>query len=391
MSLKNNPWVYAGLITCLNLICIYSQYQLTPISQDIIAAYVLNKHLFSTIFTAPMVPAIFLSIPAGILIDRFGVRPVVLTAMTTSLIGLWLRPFVSGYGGLYGAMLVSGVAVAVVNATIAKILEQRFPVEHVGRLVGLVMAGGSLGMVVAAATTAHLPSIRMAFLIPAVVLSVVAVFFFLFLYVPKETSEDVSHVDDHEPIRLAVGKVLRSRNIWLTGLSAGLVMSLNVALSSYVPMALQEVRGMSSQAAGLVASVMLFGVLLGSALGPQLLRFFPGLRSFCLIVGITTGIGGAFGWLMPAGILLLVALFITGFGLGGLMPVFLSLPVVFKEVGPRYAGTGGGLIATMQLLGAVLLPSFVFLPIAQESFQLFFVFAGLGVVLMSVITQFIKV
>lgn len=391
MTLKNNPWVYAALITAINLTCIYSQYQLTPISQQVIAEYGLTRQSFGTIFTAPMVPAIFLSIPAGILIDRFGVRPVVIVAMTVSLVGLWLRPFVNGYTGLYAAMLLSGVAVAVVNATIAKILEQRFPIDLVGRLVGLVMAGGSFGMVLAAATTAHLPSIQTTFLIPAVVLSVVAVLVVLFLYVPKKMAEDVKDVDYTEPIRVSIQTVAASRNIWLTGLGAGLVMALNVALSSYVPMALQEVRGMSTGTAGMMASVMLFGVLIGSALGPQLLRFFPGLRSFCLIIGVITALGGAFGWLMPAGILLMLALFITGFGMGGILPVFLSLPVVFKEIGPRYAGTGGGVIATLQLLGAVILPAFVYLPVAQDNFQLLFMLAGVGVVAMSVLTQLIKV
>ena len=49
----------------------------------------------------------------------------------------------------------------------------------------------------------------------------------------------------------------------------------------------------------------------------------------------------------------------------------MSLPVMFPEIGPKYAGTAGGLAVTLELLGAVIIPTYIIVPLGGGNvFQL---------------------
>ena len=47
---------------------------------------------------------------------------------------------------------------------------------------------------------------------------------------------------------------------------------------------------------------------------------------------------------------LLTALFTAGFALGSMFTVYMSLPALLPEIGPAYAGTGGGIINAKEFL-----------------------------------------
>ena len=81
----------------------------------------------------------------------------------------------------------------------------------------------------------------------------------------------------------------------------------------------------------------------------------------------------------PVGPLLGICMGVTGFMIGGMQPVLIAFPILLEEIGPVYAGTAGGFVSTMQLLGAVLVPSCVAAPLAGENMTALF---GIGGVFM---------
>ena len=90
----------------------------------------------------------------------------------------------------------------------------------------------------------------------------------------------------------------------------------------------------------------------------------------------TCGVGTAFAWLLPEGALMTIGLFVAGFCTSGVMSALVSLPVRLPEIGPVYAGTAGGIAASMQLAGAVLVPTFVLTPLFGDNFVVFYAVAG---------------
>jgi NNP family nitrate/nitrite transporter-like MFS transporter len=105
------------------------------------------------------------------------------------------------------------------------------------------------------------------------------------------------------------------------------------------------------------------------------------MRPF-LVISVLLGAAGVFwSWQMPTGPAMAIALFLAGFLPSGGAPLLFSLPLLLPEVGPAYAGTAGGIIATMQVLGGVLIPTFVVAPLAGLNAYVLFGLAAACLVL----------
>ena len=102
--------------------------------------------------------------------------------------------------------------------------------------------------------------------------------------------------------------------------------------------------------------------------------------------GIGVGACTAFAWQMPVGPLMMACLFLTGFTLSGMMTMFVSAIVLLPEIGPVYAGTAGGVCSTMQLFGAVVIPSYILTPILGTNYPVFYGTAGILCLMIAVCT-----
>ena len=54
----------------------------------------------------------------------------------------------------------------------------------------------------------------------------------------------------------------------------------------------------------------------------------------------------------------------------------MSFPVMFPEIGPRYAGTASGVACTLQLLGAVVVPTYIVIPLSGGNMVSYFFLAA---------------
>jgi NNP family nitrate/nitrite transporter-like MFS transporter len=81
-----------------------------------------------------------------------------------------------------------------------------------------------------------------------------------------------------------------------------------------------------------------------------------------------------------------VASFVNGFLRSGIISVMMSLPVMFEEIGPKYAGTAGGVTVTLELIGAVLIPTYVVIPLTNGNMTAYFYAAALLIAISAVLT-----
>lgn len=91
-----------------------------------------------------------------------------------------------------------------------------------------------------------------------------------------------------------------------------------------------------------------------------------------------------FAWQMPQGVLLVLCLCITGMAIGGIVPILMSIPVQLPEIGTVYAGTAGGFTGTLQLLGAVIIPTYIAAPMAGENMKILFLAGGICMIFSAV-------
>ncbi|MBR0405820.1 MAG: MFS transporter [Eggerthellaceae bacterium] len=361
----------------------YSQYQLSPIAHLIMPAYDLDATQFSILFSSTMIAGILLSLVAGLLSDRFGVKRVVGIAAIISVAALVARIFAPNFATLFVCMALAGVVATFLNANLAKIMGSWFPPEKVGLAVGIGLAGATFSMAIGLGTSALFPSLKAIFTFTAVVGIIALVAWWLF-FKDGPRGMQASPEAEAEGAPLAqpslsecLKVVLKSRNVWLIGIALGMDMAATMCIVTFLPQVLQATRGFEPTAAGALSSVVTFGNLAGSILAPLILARVGRFKPVAIALAIISAAGTAFAWQLPDGPFMLVCFFLTGFALSGLMTVLVSAVVLLPEIGPVYAGTAGGVGATLQLFGAVVIPSYILMPIVGENWPVFYGIGGI--------------
>lgn len=386
-------WAIVALACTVLLLFVpnYAQYQLSPLAHLVMPTYDLDPARFSMLFSAAMIPGVLLSLVAGLLCDRFGAKRVVGLAGIVSAAALIARIFAPDFGTLFACMLVAGILATFLNTNIAKIMGSWFPPEHVSVAVGIGLAGATLSMAVGLGTSALFPSLQAIFVFTAALAVIaVAAWWLFFKDGPRSAqgvpaSEDSSAPEAEGPASPAdqpslsecLKVVLRSRNVWFVGIALGMDMAATMCIITFLPQVLQATRGFDPTVAGALSSVVTFGTLAGSVLAPVIYGRVGRFKPVAVALAIIAAAGTAFAWQLPEGPVMLVCFFLTGFSLGGLLAMFVSAIVLLPEIGPVYAGTAGGVGATLQLLGAVAIPSYILAPILGTNYSALYGIAGI--------------
>jgi NNP family nitrate/nitrite transporter-like MFS transporter len=361
----------------------YAQYQLSPLGSSLMRELGITEGWFSSLFTAPMLPAIFLSLVAGVLIDRKNPRLVIGTTLVLSTAGAALNLLGDSYGQLFLGFALTGLSAAFLNSSGAKLIGAWYEPQEVSGKLGIANSFSTIGMTLALATTALFPSRKAAFLVALVVFVVATIAWFLLYRSPAEvglaSSDTAPSGDAKADMGPSLGeqlrKVISDRHVWVVGLALFFILGANVVMSSLIPTILAG-RGISSVSAGYYSSAYTIGCFLGCIVGPMLAKKLGGTRRTLVILTLLAGVLVAFGWQAAEGVLLVIALLCAGLLLGGTIPLLMSVPINLPEIGPQLAGTAGGIVATIQLLGAVILPTYVLIPLSGGTLATTFLLAG---------------
>ena len=378
-------WVILAIMWATTFIAIASQFQLAALAYKIIPEFNLSSGQFAMVLTAPMLPAVLLSLAAGALADRFGVKNIVSIGFAFSVVGVYFRYAATNFGELFILMFFSGLCPALLNANAAKLLGAWFPREKMGTAMGIYFSSSGAGIGVALATTALFPSTKSAFITAGLVTLVVWILWMLLVKAKPEGIPDLPVM----PVSKYIGVVASSRNIWLVGVALMFFMGANMTISGFLPNALNEVRGINPITAGFMASIVTFGTVLGSIVGPAVSDRIGRIKPFLAPVAVLGAIVMYLAWLAPQGASMWVLLGVLGILMGVSSPLFMSFPMLLPEIGPAYAGTAGGLIATLQLMGAVIIPSFIIAPIAGQNYDMLFALGSVSLLLVGIVAVFL--
>lgn len=361
----------------------YAQYQLSPLAHLIMPAYNLDSTQFSMLFSSSMIAGILLSLVAGLLADRFGVKLVVGVTGAVSMAAIIARVFAPDFGTLFACMAIVGLLATFLNTNIAKIMGSWFPPEKVGLAVGIGLTGSNIAMAVGLGTSALFPSLKAVFIFTAGLGVLALAAWWLFFKdgplstrpAPESDSSD-AHVSQPS-LSECLKVVVKSRNVWLIGVGLGMSLGAIMCIITFMPQVLQATRGFEPAEAGALSSVVTCGNIVGSVLGPLILTRVGRFKPVGIALAIIAAAGTAFAWQLPEGPVLLICFFLTGFSLSGLMAILVSAIVLLPEIGPVYAGTAGGICSTLQLVGAVVIPSYILMPILGENWPLFYGIGGI--------------
>lgn len=376
MEKKTNTVIITLILVLGMFISTYGQYQLAAIPGSIYQIYGLNDAQFSGLMTASMIPSIFLGILLGAGADRFGLKRVISVSLVLAAGGFVLRCFASDYKMMFLAMTLTGFASAAFSANLSKIVACVYPPEKMGKMVGILMSGMTGSMLVAYATTAWIPSVNMAFWIAA---GICIVTLLLWVCLTKPSDFQVRAEMQDAPLKEAVGVCLRSKNTWLLGWALLFLFGAGMVVSNFQVAAITAIKGYSQAYAGTFGSLLMVGALIGAAWMPSYIIGKRNAPRLILIYGIIASLMMLvipYGWE--------VGTFLNGLLRGGMISVLSALPVTFPEIGPRYAGTSGGFALTMQMLGGVVIPTYIIVPLGHGDMAMYFVYGMVSMLICSI-------
>jgi cyanate permease len=168
----------------------------------------------------------------------------------------------------------------------------------------------------------------------------------------------------------------------LAGLCAFFVMGAMMTFTNFLPLMLKNARAISPAQAGFYGGLPNLGGVLGSFLGPVICNRIGIMKPYLVFASLLGAAGTFWSWQLPIGPAIVVSLISAGFLQSAILPLILSLPILLPEIGPVYAGSAGGIISTLQVLGGVAAP--VVTPLAGSNPTILFGLAALWFVLIIV-------
>jgi len=388
---KNYKWLILVLI-CLGIIVPqYGQFMMTEFGIDWLGDHAVDLSKYSEITTAPMIPGIFLSLIIGLLVDRFGLKRVLMVCMTITLIAIILRINVSTYAPMYVYMVLIGVTTTFFNANQMKFVSRWFPRNQQRIAFGIYIAFNNLSMAVGSGVAALFGDYHRGFISAAVYAGII---FIAWMYLGQESPAipvSFENAEGSPPLLESLKAVLKSGKVWIIGVALLLFQTSAVSIAMFLTPALNASDYDYGKFATIIPLVFAISASVGCVTMPKLIEILPKPKLIIAFLGIVSAVGIAFAWKITFIPLTLICYAVLGFITLGLIPVFSALPLSFKGIGARYAGTAGGVIATFMLLGNVIIPTYIITPITktadlQTNYTLFFILEGVLMLLFVCLT-----
>jgi cyanate permease len=297
------------------------------------------------------------AMPAGAVLDRFGVGRALLGAVLLMALSGALRAYAGGHLSLFLAVGVFGLGGPLVSIGGPKLITRHFAADEHGLAIGIYTTGPALGGISALSLTNSLvmPALdhdwRSVLLVYAGI--TLAAAFLWFLIGRNEGRAEARAVGEQGESHPAVfGRLLQLPVVRLTLLMGVGIFFFNHGLNNWLPEILRA-GGMGAAQAGHWAAIPTAVGVLGALIIPRLAtgpRRVPVMIVLFVCAGIATLLIPTNGWTLALG------LTFQGIARGAMMSVALMVLMDAEEIGPRHMGAAGGLFFSAAEVGGVLGP-----------------------------------
>lgn len=378
-------WVILFVTWFCTVAIAYNQFVISALAIQVMEQMGMAPEQFSSAIMAPMLPGVFFGILAGVMADRFGVKKIVTIGYILSIIGAISRVYASNYSQFFIFMFLLGMGAVFISANVIKLFSAWFPMEQIGIAMGVFLAAGAVGTALSQATGAMFPSLQSAFTVSGIALIVFLAAWILFIQDKPKGAPEMPAM----PVVKYLNQAAKSKNVWVIGVGMMLFMGFQMTYASFLPTALASAKGISAVQAGMIASLFTLGGFAGNILGPTISSRFGAVKPVVIVMAILGGAVSYLGWIIGQTAVMSIGFIIGGFGIGACVPMLMSYPAMLPEVGPLYAGSAGGIISTMQMAGAFILPSFVITPISGGDFNIMFMLGSASGALIALTVLFL--
>ncbi len=288
-----------------------------------------------------------LSVPAGIIQDRFGKRNMLNTGIIIQAAGLFL-PFTNySFGMMFASFILLGIGNTIIQVAANPLLQDVSSPEKlasnmsISQFIKAIIS--FLGPIIAAFFATSFNNWMLVLLI----YGITSIFSAIWL---SATPIKESKPERKPATFSSCFGLLRNRFIALMALAIFLIVGAEVAMNTNIANILVERYDITLEKAVIGISVFYAGETISRLIGGVVLSWFSINRFLLLIVLLALlGIFGIF--LAPVSMVAFIAIFLTGLGMGSMFPVIFSLAL---NKMPEHANEISGLLIMAVSGGAVI-------------------------------------
>lgn len=354
-KLSGYRWMILFVVCLICFMANFMQYQVSAWGVVVMTTLGIDAGGLTNLMLMPMLTAVFLSIPAGSLADRYGVKLVVSIGMVLSAVGGFLRYFmINDFTVQIVSMFMIGFGIAALNANLAKVLGSWFK-QQTSLAVGVFYAASCVSIVIAQAFSTYFPTLDVSYLVAAIAEAVTAALWIFFMRNVPEGEP----MPEPEPVMKYIKIAAKSRGVWCIALAYGLTLASTTAYCAILPSALELVRGVDTATAGSMAAIITVGSFFACFAGPAAVLKLGKNKPFLIVTTVIAAVVMVANWFLPLGTVMWVALVLNGFMTALSGPIIQAMTPDLPEIGAKYAGSAGGIIGTVGLLCSYFVPVIV--------------------------------
>jgi len=326
----------------------------TPIAQDLALTY----SQIGSILGAVLLFYVPLGISVGLLIDRAGMRRLIMAAIALVPLSALLQSFATNFETLFLSVCVFGIGGPFLSVSSPKIVASWFSGRERGLASGIYVTGYFIGSSTALAITNTV-------ILPLAgtwrdTIRLYAILGFLIAFAWLLFGRDAPHTQTGSittvPLREAITKLLKEKYVWIVAIIGFSLSFASYGFGRWLPKLL-ELNGMSPTEAGFFSSVPGWFGLIGSVVIPGLGK--AGSRKpLVFIILLIQGIC-IFTTATVIGLPLITSLVFYGISSGPTAPLLIVILMDMPQVGTKYIGAAAGIFFSFIGLGGFIGPLMV--------------------------------
>lgn len=352
-----NRWAVLALIMAAQTMANVGPLGMPSIAPLIREGLDLSVTQAGSFLSAYYIGPVMMSLPAGWLADRWGVRWTMILGQALIAVGLGAVAVAPSFSFMAIILVLAGAGYGMLNPTTTKAGMAWFPRRQRGTVVGLKQVGLPLGGALGALV---MPPLALAFgwrwavaLAAAVVGGLTLLTWALYRDLPEPRSADPA------PERPGFWTVMRNRDLWLVGVSTLVFAGVQTVFLSFLVLYLRDAvqidlvvaaKYLVAAQCGGVAGRIGFGLLSDRVFGGRrrIVLGIAGLGSIGCAVLLAATAPGAGPWRLAP---LAAGIGVFGVGWNGVQHTLMA-----ELAGPRAAGTAVGLGLAISSLGVTVCP-----------------------------------
>lgn len=351
-------WVILAVAYIASVAAPLSQSKVPPVMPVLMEAFNLSLTSTGMLMSVFAITGFILALPAGLILQRLGLRVTSLIAMGCLVIGSALGALSTTTGLLLFSRVVEGVGMGLIAVVAPAAIVMWFPPKKQGTPMGIWATWAPLGsslMFVLAPWMADAFGWRSIWWFSAgfAVLAFALVLFFMRMPPGMQTDPQASS-KAAGAIPLDIKAALANRDIWLLAALFGLFNLVLMSISTYLPTFLATMRSYSMSSASFISSLPMIVMLVFAPLSGFLSDKTGSRKAFFTWPLLAIAVLLPLPFQVPSTIIPIVMI-LSGM-IGGTVPtaVFSAAPEIMRK--PELAGLGLGVISLGQSLGMFIGP-----------------------------------